>query len=522
MPIDPNISLGVKPVDFLGSAGNYLNLARGVQALQQEQAMNPIQQEKARIELGILSGTQGATIAQRQAESGQAITAEQVARFNQAGSIEERLKANFAPLAQKRSFQNVTANPKAAIKDVMAAKQRAIAAGVPEDSAEFFAASIYSKIAEAQSLGDQTPVNEWMFRNLMSSQTPGALQQLTAPAGTPQVTFGGVPGSVVATPRGAQFVPTLITPPQPMPAQQMPQKGVQTGGAPLSTGIQARDLNLDLSETAPADKRGPGIPLMQPQAAAPAQPQGVTAEMMSARPAGAAGAMTMPALRYPVRTPGQAFLPAQGEEADRATGQKYVGDLVAMQPAMSTARRSIEEVIDKANKIQQQSYFQAGGPGAMERNVRAFFGSEDYKQLSKDLANVQIGMIQSKGGSLDTVSGQALARHANGDETYPPNVLKSIARRSYADVLATELEGRAAANFAHNFGDANHNAFKQVWSKNADSRIFEIMALPKLIQDKAERIKVANEILKNATPKEREEFNRKYQNILRLEQIGSL
>jgi hypothetical protein len=294
-----------------------------------------------------------------------------------------------------------------------------------------------------------------------------------------------------------------------MPAQQMPQQGVQTGGVPLSTGIQQRAMDLGLSETAPANKQGAGVPLMQP--AAPTQPQGVTA-----------GAMTMPALRYPVRTPGQPFAPVVGEEADRAAGQKYVGDLVSMQPAMTTARRSIEEVIDKANKIQQQSYFQAGAAGSMERNVRGFFGSEDYKQLSKDLANVQIGMIQSKGGSLDTVSGQALARHANGDETYPPNVLKSIARRSYADVLATELEGRAAANFAQNFGDANHNAFKQTWSKNADSRIFEIMALPKLIQDKSERIKVANEILKNATPKEREEFNRKYQNILRLEQTGSL
>jgi hypothetical protein len=289
----------------------------------------------------------------------------------------------------------------------------------------------------------------------------------------------------------------------------MPQEGVQTGGVPLSTGIQQRPIDLSLSETGPTAKQGAGVPLMQP--AAPAQPQGVTA-----------GAMSMPGLRYPKREPGQPFLPVQGEEADRATGQKYVGDLVAMQPAMTSARRSIEEVIDKANKIQQESYFQAGGAGAMERNVRGFFGSEDYKQLSKDLANVQIGMIQSKGGSLDTVSGQALARHANGDETYPPNVLKSIARRSYADVLATELEGRAAANFAQNFGDANHNAFKQTWSKNADSRIFEIMALPKLIQDKSERIKVANEILKNATPKEREEFNRKYQNILRLEQTGSL
>jgi hypothetical protein len=501
MPLDPNISLGVKPVDFLGTAGNYLNLARGAQALQQEQAMNPIQQEKARIELGIARDTQAAEIARQQAMSGQAVTAEQVARFNQAGSIEDRLRQNFAPLTQQRSFANPAATPQAAIKDVLQAKRRAIAAGVPEDAAEYFAASLYSNLAKAQETGDPTPVNEWMFRNLMASQTPSAQQQLMAPAGAPNVSAGGVPGYAVAEPGGNRFAPLQVGPRPAAPA--MPLEGAMPGAYVKPTFVET-----GLSETGPAAKQGPGVPLMQPQAPAPAQPQGVTATQMS--------------LRYPVRQPGQAFLPVQGEEADRATGQKYVGDLVALQPAMTTARRSIEEVIDKANKIQQQSYFQAGAAGSMERNVRGFFGSEDYKQLSKDLANVQIGMIQSKGGSLDTVSGQALARHANGDETYPPNVLKSIARRSYADVLATELEGRAAANFAQNFGDANHNAFKQTWSKNADSRIFEIMALPKLIQDKSERIKAANEILKNATPKEREEFNRKYQNILRLEQTGSL
>ncbi len=507
MPLDPTISLGVKPVDFLGTAGNLLNLARGAQALQQEQAMNPIQQEKARIELGIAKDTQQAEIARQLAQSGQAVTAEQVARFNQAGNIEERLRQNFAPLAQQKSFANPAANPQAAIKDVLNAKKRAVAAGVPEDAAEYFAASLYSKIADAQNSGDPTPVNEWMYRNLMASQTPSAQQGLLAPAGAPSVSAGGVPGYAVAEPGGNRFQPLQVGPRPTLPA--MPQEGVQTGGVPLSTGIQQRPMDLSQVETGPANKLGAGIPQGQP--AAPAQPKGVTAEAMGGPP-----------LRYPVRAPGQPFLPVQGEEADRAAGQKYVGDLVAMQPAMTSARRSIEEVIDKANKIQQQSIFQAGAAGSMERNVRGFFGSEDYKQLSKDLANVQIGMIQSKGGSLDTVSGQALARHANGDETYPPNVLKSIARRSYADVLATELEGRAAANFAQNFGDANHNAFKQTWSKNADSRIFEIMALPKLIQDKFERIKAANEILKNATPKEREEFNRKYQNILRLEQTGSL
>jgi hypothetical protein len=231
----------------------------------------------------------------------------------------------------------------------------------------------------------------------------------------------------------------------------------------------------------------------------------------------------MPDLLYPVRTPGQAFLPVQGEENDRAVGQKYRNGLIDAQPIMTKARRDLEEVISMADKIEKAAVFDSAGVmGAAERKIKSALGDIDYQKLSKDLANARIATIQAKGGSLDTVGGQELVRISNGDETYSPKVLKSVAQRAYGDVIATELEGRAAAAFAQRYGDANHNTFKQTWSKNADSRIFEIMALPKLIQDKSERIKAANEILKNATPKEREEFNRKYQNILRLEQTGSL
>jgi hypothetical protein len=310
-----------------------------------------------------------------------------------------------------------------------------------------------------------------------------------------------------------------------MPAEQMPQQGVQTGGVSLSMGIKNIPYNLGQSETGPANKQGPGVSLMQPQevAPAPAQPQGVTAEMMSARPAGAAGAMTMPAMSYPFRPQGQPFAPLPGEKEDFEVGQKYRNGLIAAQPVMTKARRDLEEVISLADKIEKAAAFDSAGVmGTVERKVKSALGNVDYQKLSKDLANARIATIQAKGGSLDTVGGQELVRISNGDETYSPIVIKSVAQRAYGDVIATELEGRAAAAFAQRYGDANHNTFKQTWSKNADSRIFEIMALPKLIQDKSERIKAANEILKNATPKEREEFNRKYQNILRLEQTGSL
>ena len=502
MPLDPTISLGVKPVDFLGTAGNLLNMARGAQALQQEQAMNPIQQEKARIELGIARDTQAAEIARQQAMSGQAVTAEQVARFNQAGSIEDRLRQNFAPLTQQRSFANPAATPQAAIKDVMQAKRRAIAAGVPEDAAEYFAASLYSNLAKAQETGDPTPVNEWMFRNLMASQTAGQQQQLMAPAGAPNVSAGGVPGYAVAEPGGNRFAPLQVGPRPAGPA--MPPEGAMTGTI-VRPSVVAGPV-----ETGPANKQGAGVPLMQP--AAPAQPQGVTA-----------GAMSMPGLRYPVRQQGQAFLPAQGEEADRETGMKYVNGLVSLQPQMQTTRRNIQEVVSKANEIEKNAFQSTGVLGAAERKIREFVGDTNYQQLSKDLANLQISLIQAKGGSLDTVAGQGLAQHANGDKTYAPDVLRAIARRTYGDVLATEAEGAAADLFRQKYGDANHAAFKQLWSKNSDSRVFELMGLEDLVSDPKEQEKVTKEvILKRMNQKQIDELIRKYKNIKRLRETGSL
>jgi hypothetical protein len=503
MALDPTIPLGVKPIDFLGSAGNLLNLARGAQALQQEQTLNPIQAEKAAIELGIARDTQQAEIARQKALSTQAQTGAEKGQFELSTSYEERMRRVLAGLPQTRSFQNLLQDPSAALMDVRDAEDRLIASGIPKKTAVLLTSSLTSQIADAKRTGDMTPVNNWFYNNIMGSQTAGQQQQLLAPAGAPQVSFGGVPGSVVATPEGAQFVPTMV---EPRPRQPT---GPQTGGVPLSTGIQQRALDLGLAETAPANKQGAGVPLMQPQAPVPAQPQGVTATQMS--------------MRYPQRTPGQAFAPVQGEEADREIGMKYRNGLVSLQPQMQTTRRNIQEVVSKATEIEKNAIRSTGVLGAAERKIREFIGDPNYQQLSKDLANLQISLIQSKGGSLDTVAGQSLAQHANGDKTYAPDVLRAIARRTYGDVLATEAEGAAADLFQQRYGDANHATFKQLWSKNSDSRVFELMGLEDLVQDPKEQEKVTKEIiLKGLSPKQIDELTKKYRNIKRLRETGSL
>jgi hypothetical protein len=393
--------------------------------------------------------------------------------------------------------------------DVRDAEDRLIASGIPKKTAVLLTSSLTSQIADAKRTGDMTPVNNWFYNNIIGSQTAAQQQQSLAPPGPPQVSFGGVPGSVVATPEGAQFVPTRIEPRQQMPAQQMPQQGAQTSPIPIRSNV----ITLGPYETGPANKLGAGVPQGQPELIPSqppvVQPQGVTATQMS--------------MRYPQRTPGQAFAPVQGEEADREIGMKYRNGLVSLQPQMQTTRRNIQEVVSKATEIEKNAIRSTGVLGAAERKIREFIGDPNYQQLSKDLANLQISLIQSKGGSLDTVAGQSLAQHANGDKTYAPDVLRAIARRTYGDVLATEAEGAAADLFQQRYGDANHATFKQLWSKNSDSRVFELMGLEDLVQDPKEQEKVTKEIiLKGLSPKQIDELTKKYRNIKRLRETGSL
>ena len=131
---------------------------------------------------------------------------------------------------------------------------------------------------------------------------------------------------------------------------------------------------------------------------------------------------------------------------------------------------------------------------------------------------------------MDTVAGQQLQKMANGDETYPPSVLKNIAMRTYADVTNLDMQATAADKFAKRFGDSNLNTFKQLWSKNADSNIFQIMNIAKDNKMSAEeKQQMTNQLLgisPKMTPEQqqkiRQDFNNKYQNLQKLTNTGTI
>lgn len=243
-------------------------------------------------------------------------------------------------------------------------------------------------------------------------------------------------------------------------------------------------------------------------AAAP-QVGGVTAQQMT-------GAF----LPYPVRSAGQQYIPEPSELADAAKGQAYREGLVARQSEMTSAKRSMNEVETKAKELEQGFLPTSGVAGAIRRKISGWAGDPTYIELSKDLANVQIGNLKALGGSMDTVAGQSLQKYANGDETYPPDVLIKIVRRNKADLTNIDMQATAAQRFKQQFGDNNMNKFKQDWSKNSDSKVFEAINISKEITDPKEREKEYNKLFPN--PSDRKEFLDKYRNLKKLSETGSL
>jgi hypothetical protein len=638
MPLDPTIPLGVKPVDFLGTASNLLNMARGAQSFQQEQQMMPLQLEQARINIGksgldldtlrktqeenierlkaesrtavtlsdrnrialeieqatkdsdvlrrlaesrsaesqattagvqarvatgtelaniarglaesqsaqnlattsgvqarvatgteladiakglaasgtaraqertagvsanIAEQTQASAIARALAESGLAVTNENIARVslqlaqgslpsdlakrlaeaqfavttaqtgqqNLAAQTEGLLRSTLNPLNRPDWIANAMQNPENAIRDIRLRKERAVAAGVPADQAEAFAASAYSVLADARKANDPSILQKWMFDNMLGQQTPARQQELLAPSGTPNINLNSVPGFGVSTPSGPSFRPL----------------GLEQGGAPAAQ---------------PRPSMG--------------QPPGVTPS-----------AMQMPPMQYPVRRQGAAAILAPGEAVDFTAGQQYRNKLVDMQPPMATFKRDVQEVVSKADEIAKKlkaPSFQSGYIGAIERNVREnIMGDSDYQQLSKDLARLTLSTMAAQGSALNTDAGKQLAAQANGTVTYAPEVIMSQARKTYAGILATEAEGQAADLFLQRYGEANHNVFKQLWSKNSNNRVFELMGLQDLVPDPAEQKRITKEvILKGMTPKQIDELTKQYRNIKRLRETGSL
>jgi hypothetical protein len=261
----------------------------------------------------------------------------------------------------------------------------------------------------------------------------------------------------------------------------LPQKaiaGAQTLLTPAQQQTQfAKQVSLDaqgrvITTTPSVAGEKPTVEVSVPQGL---QPQTPAAGGVS----GAAGSEVAPGIRlpYPTRRADQPYTPQPTEEKDQASGFDYRNNLVNAQANLAQGRRNVDEVINQANKIGEQLYFEKGGiPGKVEQKIRMAIGSDQYDMLAKDLANMAITNSKAMGSVGGTVAGLDMAAVANGTIKVPPDVLVKIARRVQADQRNLDMQASGAQKFGQQYGDNNMKAFQQAWNANArDTKIFEAM-----------------------------------------------
>lgn len=236
-----------------------------------------------------------------------------------------------------------------------------------------------------------------------------------------------------------------------------------------------------------------------------------------------AGTQVAPGMRLPyqVRRADQPYIPEPSEKMDFEAGSNYRNKLVSAQTGLAQNRRNTEEVINQANKIGSDLFFEKGGiPGQIEQKIRMAIGSEQYDMLAKDLANMALSNTQAMGGVGNTVAGLDMQQVANGTIKVPPDVLVKIARRVQADQTNLDMQANGAQLFSQRFGDNNMKAYQQAWNANADTKIFEAMNIIKDVSNPAQREKELNRLFPDE--RKRSDFLTKYRNLKKLSETGSL
>lgn len=458
------------------SLADMLTMARGAQAYQQEQQINPLELRAKQMQVEQAAAVNPLELAQKEAES-RVATQTAAPRIARAGSEAETAATGAASSAlnlQAGKARIIANGYVGAINDPMILEA---AAGKPVDNAKLvnYISTWAQDQAKAAGVDSVTANNLIAPYIKVAQENPAGLRNFLIQRHVAGLDQSGQLGSyqtiTEVTPEGRTVVRT--------PTVGGTQK-VQVG---IAGGVST--------------------------AAAP-QAGGVTAQQMTGAP-----------LQYPVRTSAQ-FISEPGEAEDRVAGQTYRNKLISAQTNLSEGRRNVEEVIKQATKLGEEAYIKEGGFfGNLERAARMAIQSAEYDALAKDLAKMHLTNATAMGGAGGTVAGLDMNAVAGGTIKVPPKVLIDIARRVQAQQTEIDMQATGAQKFAQQYGDNNMNKYKQDWSKNADSKVFEAINIYNGISDPAERKKQIDKLLGSDMNKRKEFFN-KYQNVQKMVSTGGL
>jgi hypothetical protein len=490
----PTIGTDIKPVQQ-SSLADMLGVARGAQAYQQLQQVNPLllQQQQQATRTGEIALTVEEQ-KDKERRNMQTFFAEPN-NFQTNGRVDidkiNKVVPTIAPLTGSEYINKYTTLGNAQT-DAIKAKQ-----GLTQDQRSMVAQrfSILGRlgvkdknayIAEMDLLKKENPDNPDLSRLIDSYKT---IWENTMQSGD------DLPGKAIA---GAQ---TLLTPTQ-QQTQLAPSVTVTAEGKTITTQPSVGAAPPTATIAIAGGMQG-GVP------------------SAGGAPQIGAGTEVAPGMRvpYPVRRADQPYIKEPTEEKDQAAGADYRNRLVDAQGKLTQGRRNVEEVIQTASGIGENLLFPGGGVmGRLEQKVLSAMKSSEYDMLAKDLANLALSNATAMGGAGNTVAGLDMQAVANGTVKVPPEVLIKIARRVQADQTNLDMQATGAQKFALQFGDNNMKAYQQAWNANADSKIFEAINITRDITDPVKQKAELNRLFPNAA--QFNDFLKKYRNLKQLSETG--
>jgi len=491
----PMLGTEVKPVPQT-SLGDMLNIARGAQAYQQAQQINPLE---------------------LQAKQQSTRTGEIQLGVTEQANKERLLQMKF--LQDPKNWQDDNGN-------VSIPKLNEASYLFPQTFPEF--SSKLTTLGTAQTEGLKAKQNLTQDKKALISSFLGSAGRF------------GVDDPAVVNRELQNFLATNPNDPEMknlvekayVPIFSQMQKGpavtdalIKASQAIMSPTQQQTSLAPTIATTAEGKTvtTTPGVGITPPTATI-GMAGGLQANVPSTGGPVGAGAEIAPGMRvpYPVRRADQPYMPEPSEAKDQLSGQTYRDRLIAGQGELPQGKRNVEEVIKQANLLNEDLYsIEKGGgfAGQIGRKIRMAVNSAEYDMLAKDLARMALSNATAMGGAGNTVSGLDMAQVANGTIKMPPEKLVGIARRVQADQTNLDLQAKGAQIFAQSHGDNNMKAYQQAWNANADTKIFEAMNIYKAISDPQKRKDQIDALLGN-DPAKRKEFFDMYENILSLSNTG--
>ena len=441
------------------SLSDMINTARGIQSYQQAQQINPLAVRKQQADTSLAEGTLQPNIQKAEEVAKQAVITTASNKY----ALDLKQQEDFSKILGGFAYdtrltpESLLKDPNGSLDVMHEIRVAGKAAGIPEE-----------KLATITAPGLHTAMKN-------PTEFPRYLANMASVGMTSEERRSAYQPKVSTTPEGR----TITTTPQ--LGAQAPQVNfgvagnVQTGAEPITGASMGNAFN--------------------PDAAVP--------------------------LPHPIRKAGTQYLPDPTEGIDTAAGAKYRQDLLGHLNNTAEINRNLNETFSAITKLNPDAWYRSGVAGTVVRNLSNLVGSSDYLQLNKDLANLQLSQLAAQGGSMQTDAAKSLQARASGSETYNPDVLLNIVKRTAAKQTELQLQAPAAQLASQKFGDNNAAKFQQEWSKNADSKVFEAMNINNAVQNPIEKKKAIDELL-GRDPKARALFLKKYDNINKLIQTGSL